>query len=151
MTVAVITLAIALVGAMGVIVWLVRRGDARVDQVLVKSDELSSAKLEINVKTMIAERALFEKEKATQALIGERSRADALEEYISVDAQTKDPNADLAPDDIDGRMLRTSKRWGAANAKMSGTGDQVPSGTTSEVRKAEGATASGTITVPEPF
>lgn len=148
MTVAVITLAIALVGAMGVIVWLVRRGDSRVDQVLLKTEELSSAKLEIGVKTMIAERALFEKEKAEQALVIERARANALEEYISADAQTKDPNADLAPDDVDGRMLRFSQRWAAASAKVSGTGNQVPAGTTSEVHPEKGTTASGTITVP---
>ncbi len=119
MTFAVIALAVALVGAMGIIVWLVKTGNTRVDQVLAKSDQLSDARKEIVDKTLIAERALFEKEKATNALQYEQSRSDALEDFISADAKETNPTADLAPDDVAGRLLRFSRK--SKNRDMPGT------------------------------
>lgn len=150
MTVVVITLAVALVAAMGVIVWLVRRGDVRVDQVLSKSEELNSAHKDATDKTLVAERALFEKEKAEQALRDEEARSDALEDFISADAKETDPNADLAPDDVAGRVLRfASKSKRTRNVPdTAGTDSQVPAEPGPVLHPEEGTTASGTINVP---
>lgn len=128
MTIVAIALTIALAGAMGVIVWLVKRGDSRVDQVLVKSDELNTARKEITDKTLIAERALFEKKKAVDELMHEEARSDALEDFISVNAQETDPNADLAPDDMFGRVLRFSQKTKRPRA-LPDADQGVPAGT----------------------
>ncbi len=134
MTIALIVLAIALAGAMAAVVWLVHRGDKRVDQTLEAKEQLNSARQEIVNKTLETERARFEEAKAVQALVGERARANALEDFISHDADEVSPSADLAPDDINGRVFRLSQKWGTANvSSIPDTGSKVHPVTSGEV------------------
>lgn len=149
MTVVVITLAVALVASMGVIVWLVRLNNSRIDQLLNVEGFLTSALKEGMEKTLIAERALFEKEKSVSALTDEQARSDALEDFISANAQETDPNADLAPDDVFGRVLRFSQKTKRPRALPDPSGKTDPN-TNAPVRPEEGTVISGTIGLPRP-
>lgn len=117
MIVAVIILAIALAGAIGAQIYLVNRGERRVDMVLAGGDKLAATRDALMLKTIAGERSDFELKQAQAALTLHKARADALEEYVAHDAAETDPNADLAPDDVAGRVLRLSRRWGAAAAE----------------------------------
>ena len=67
-----------------------------------------------------SQRAIDDQAKAAQiaqlqlALQASTARADALQEFISHEAKQTDPSAGLAPDDVAGRVLRLSQRWGAS-------------------------------------
>lgn len=149
MTVVVITLAVALVASMGVLVWLVRLNNSRIDQLLSVEGLLTSALKDAMEKTLIAERALFEKEKAVSSLTDEQARSDALEDFISANAQETDPNADLAPDDVFGRVLRFSQKTKRPRT-LSSSGGKVDPNTNTAVRPEEGTVISGTIGLPKP-
>ena len=131
MTAAVIGLTVAVVGMVGVLVWLVRRGDVRVDEALDARRELDRAKDDLRAQTIKAERADFERTKAIEALESERRRADALEEFIADDAQETAPDAVLAPDDVAGRLLRFSR---SATGRSVRTGGTIGVGTDPAVR-----------------
>jgi hypothetical protein len=135
-----IAVAVALLVAVGSIVWLVSRAGALTDRLLEARDNAGT-------NAVAAERARFDADKATQALVGEKARADALQEYISHDAKQTDPAAALAPDDVDGRVLRIAQRWGGAN--VSGATDQARPGTTGDVHPSAPAEAPGPA-VPRP-
>lgn len=120
---AVIGLVIVVGIALGVIVWSVKRGDRYVDDLLVAKDRSV-------VQTLRAERAEFEREKTETALISERTRAEALTDFVSHYAGETNETGDLDPDDVDGRVLRIARWWGEANA----AGDQIRPGAARVVR-----------------
>ena len=126
MIVAIVSALVVIAMCVASIVYLVRRGDKRVDQVLALSEIVSATREMLSDKTMVAERALFEKEKSDAALIGERERANALQEFISHDAQQSDPGVPLDPSDVDGRVLRIAETWRRANAATRGSLPAVP-------------------------
>lgn len=108
-TAAIVALALVLASLVGVVIYLVRRGDAFVDQLLATRDSQTKA-------VLAAERADYDKKQSDVALASEKTRANALEEFISHDAQETDPAATLAPDDVNGRVLRISRAWGAVHS-----------------------------------
>lgn len=117
MTAVALTLAVGLLGAIGAIVWLAHRGDKRTDRILAGADVLATTRTELGAQTVRAERADFELKSATSALAVERARVFALEDYVATQAIDTDPNADLADDDVAGRLLRLSRKLGGAAAE----------------------------------
>jgi hypothetical protein len=105
-----VTLGTTLIGAIGAIVWLVYRGDKRVDQVLNASDVVSSTREEMAKLTLESERLRFELRMTKRTLDHERALMKSLEEYVATHAIETDPNADLDPDDVAGRLLRVVQR-----------------------------------------
>jgi hypothetical protein len=136
----VIALAIAafatVITLVGIIVWSVRRGDRFVDELLIAKDR--SVK-----QTLTAERATFEADKANAAFIAERTRAEALTDFVSHYAGSTDANGDLDPDDVDGRVLRIARWWGQANAR-----DPLPALPAGAVRDRQSAGASDADVLP---
>lgn len=62
-------------------------------------------------KAVDGQTSAFELAQCKNALASSTARADALQEAIAHDAKTTDPGANLAPDDVAGRVLRLSQRW----------------------------------------
>lgn len=106
MTVAVVALALALVGSMGVNVWLLygrvsdkdKAADSRIAQILTEAE---------------SERTHFELETVQRALVASDHVIDGLEATLA--SYLNHPvNGDLAGDDVDGRVLRLAVRLGQA-------------------------------------
>lgn len=116
-------LVVALCGLVGVLVWLIRRGDKRVDQTLNASDVLSKMREERDAVELDRERVKFELAQTKAALEAEKGICDGLENYVASLAQDTDPNSDLAPDDVAGRVLRFARRQRQA---VPSTGSPVP-------------------------
>jgi hypothetical protein len=131
-TVALIAALVVIAALVGVVVWSVRRGDARVDELHVANERAMT-------QTLAAERAQFEIEKRDIALASAAKRAAALKEYVSHYAEETDENADLAPDDVDGRVLRLAQRW--EEADVPAAGGALRPAASGAVRRPEGAGA----------
>ncbi len=132
MTIAIIALAIALTGALGLIAYLVHSNSKRVDQAIAASDATSATREQWQQAVLEAERTKFELKTTAQALLVEQRLADSLEEFIANDAPSVDPNADLAPDDVANRVLRIFRK---ARGAQAGRGGAVPPiAVTDEVR-----------------
>lgn len=109
---------LALLAATGVLLFTqIRRGDRRTDELRADDKELVALREQLGAKTVELERKTFELGNANTALDIERTRAAALEEYVDSQAQDLDPNADLAPDDLAGRLSRLSRKLGATAAE----------------------------------
>lgn len=105
MTVAVVTLAIALAGALSVIGWLVYARSNDAERLLAMDDDRDKA-------VQRAERAEYELDKATKKLAESERTIDTLaqEEHAK-------PNADLAPGNVDDRVVRAAIKAKAAAAR----------------------------------
>lgn len=116
MFVAVIVLAVALAGSLGLIAWLAHddvneahnKGDARVAQ-SVTEEHLAQAQFELEVER--------------KARIASETRAAALEEQLTHELSSPFPDAPtLDPADVRGRMLRLAQQWGAADTGRTNAG-----------------------------
>ena len=119
----VIAMAASLLAAIGLAVFQAIRADRRITELLDVHARLGLAKDEWRTKVTEAERAIYERGKLADALESEQRRGDALEEFIATEAADTDPHADLAADDVAGRVLRLTRTMSGRKAR-----DTVPAG-----------------------
>jgi len=108
MTVAVITLALVIAAAVGLLGWMVhrtvtdadRRADSRVAQVATEAH---------------LEQSEFQLKVTTKALDAAKRRATALEEALGHAIAQPFPDADVAPDDHRTRVRRLAEAWRSAD------------------------------------
>jgi uncharacterized membrane protein len=134
MIVLAVILATALAGALGLVAYLVHRGDQRADAASDARDALAE-------RAVGDERRAFELEVVRAALARERDLTAALTEEASHAARVD--SGDLDPGDYAVRSLRLSRAWSGSLR----SGDQVPAGTGGDVRPG-GATAPTDDAVP---
>ncbi len=109
----VIALAAVCLAVIGFAIWTTTK-------ILAASRGEFAALAAANVAAVRAERAEYERDAATKALAAEHERSKALEAYVNEIAAN--PNADLAADDVAGRLRRLLASQAAAP-----TGDPLPS------------------------
>lgn len=134
-----IMLGVPLIGAVGTCIWLFKRAanagdaaaDARVSQVQTQAH---------------LERAQFEADALRTALANSERRADALEGVIA-DEVARDPNPDLARNDVRGRLLRFSQatRPSAGATDPGAAADLSPTAAATSPRAAELPAGSATV------
>jgi hypothetical protein len=114
-TVAVVVLALVIAGLAGGLVWSMK-------QALDLGAQLRALTQTDANKTVAAERSDFEATAAKQDLDAAQNTNANLQQELQTDVDAN-PSADLAPDDIAGRLLRAQHDAGDAGA---GAGDSVP-------------------------
>ncbi len=116
MSVLAITLGVAIVGALGLIVWLVH---GRIADVRGIADD----RVKHTATNGRLERRDFEFMTLTKQLQFETRRADVFEEAL---ANAENPNGDLGPRDVHARVVRAAAKARAAQAARGGAVPSVP-------------------------
>lgn len=117
MTLALVTLSLALLGALGALTWSIHRvsqlGDQRIE-----------AERAVATQLVRADRAEIERNQAISTLAAEQTRSRELEAALadSLTTEARNANADLPADDVAARLQRRR----AARAAATGAGDPLP-------------------------
>jgi hypothetical protein len=141
MTAAVVTLALAIAGALAAIVSLAL---GRVSDTKSLSKQFTDERVEhANTRTKL-ERRDYELDVTQKALVAANKRAAALEEVLN-DEVNRSPNPDLARDDVRSRILRIARQWSEAadarNPLPAATSGAVPEGTAADAAEPAGVHA----------
>lgn len=134
-TAAIIALALALAGMVGVVVYLVRRGDAATDRAADARIARADAAAELA-------HARFELERAKEALSTVTARISRLE-GLAYDADAA-PRDDLDPGDLDGRLRRIESEW-YGDTPAAGSAGGAPGAGAVPDAAAAGATAAPAV------
>lgn len=95
--------AVVALAVLGLIVYLVRRGDAAIEKRADLRDVQGDTAKHL-------ERERYEHEITKRDLTAAKRRGDVLEALLAAE-QESDANADLDPGDVRGRVLREALRW----------------------------------------
>lgn len=105
-----IVLGVVILGLGGLVGWLVYRGDQHVRGALNASDIVAATREELGKQVLEGERLRFELKQTKASLDHYRTLTKNLEDYVATQAFETDESADLAPDDVAGRLVRVVRQ-----------------------------------------
>lgn len=142
MIVAVVVLALALAGVVGVASFFAYRIVGNNGDAIIMIRKLEE---ELMARTLEWERATFERDQLRDAFHVERQRLSKLEKII--DDLTNETTADLSPDDVAARVERLRARWQGSAVPTSSNGGSLPPRQDGAVSSPASADPAGPATV----